>query len=327
MVGLLLDDANLRMMTALVIIRRRRAASAAEAPADPLGGTVHLREHEKMGRQLADREAELRYLQQRIAHLEPPSHGVGESPLRCLPTTAPMIAWLEACTNDSNPPTLIQSGVSLLEHLLQAPHDRRWEQDDETSACPVLQRILPALHHCPDAEGTAHRLLSRLASLLLHPLSTADRTLPPGWLLAAQRLLELLGEEPRLAGAACTALAQHVHSLVRQLVVLLQEGSWASVEERVETLALNSVAAFGALQHLLERALTSHHAREGWFGEPGSEWRRLLDAAFDLSCSAGLVRNTPVVATQLWHTCLLVNGPAPVPSPAPPARDRLRACR
>ena len=43
-------------------------------------------------------------------------------------------------------------------------------------------------------------------------------------------------------------------------------------------------------RHLVSRAACGA-AGCGWFHEPGAEWRRLMDAAFDASCEGGLVRS------------------------------------
>jgi hypothetical protein len=110
--------------------------------------------------------------------------------------------------------------------------------------------------------------------------------------------------------------------LVRRLVALFQHPqSEADANDRAEAVALNSAAVFGALLHTLEQAAMVN-PEQCWFTAPDSVWRRLLDAAFELSCEAGLVRFTPLVTMQLWHTCLTASGPAAATTVAPAS-----ACR
>jgi hypothetical protein len=325
------DDSNMRLIVALAIIRHnRRAALAPDAPGAlrPAAVAVDAQQHQKLGKQLEESEAERRYLHQRIAHLEPDTCGLMR-PLSALPSNASMLAWLQASTADRSPSDVVLSGLALLETLMRgADEDRgRPEVSLEVSTTRVLARILSAQRMCTDAEGDGCHILGRLASLLLHPLSAEDRMLPAGWALAAQRLLELVGGEPSLADATCTALAQHLHGVVRRLVTLFQpQQSHADANNRAEALALNSAAVFGALLHALEQAAAAS-CEEGWFVSPDSAWRGILNAAFELSCEAGLVRCTPLVTMQLWHTCLTASGPTPASAVAPAGACRVGRAR
>lgn len=313
-------DSNMRLIIALAIIRHnRRAALVSDAPGTPRTDAIHAKQqHEKLGKQLEESRAELRYLHQRIAHLEPDTDVVMR-PLSALHSTSSMLSWLQTSTADRCPADVVLSGLALLESLMRDAREDRLEQDVclEVPTSRVLTRILSAQHMCTDPEGDGRHILGRLASLLLHPLTVEDRELPAVWLLAAQRLLEQVGEEPSLADATCTALAQHIQSLVRRLVNLFQApGSEADANDRAEVLALNSAAVFGALLHTLEQAAMAN-PEECWFTTPNSVWRRLLNVAFELSCEAGLVRFTPLVTMQLWHTCLTASGPASARTVAP----------
>ncbi|EOD22812.1 hypothetical protein EMIHUDRAFT_447682 [Emiliania huxleyi CCMP1516] len=72
-------------------------------------------------------------------------------------------------------------------------------------------------------------------------------------------------------------------------------------------LALNAAPGMGALHAALERA-ACRPSPPAWLTDPSAEWRRLLDVAFEHSVRAGLARACPLVATQLWRTCVLVGG-------------------
>jgi len=209
-----LRERQLALLVALVRQRQRQEAEAA-APAHggaaPAAAEQQAAEAQAAGLQAAHEQ--LLYYKQRVALLQAQCAEAGSpSPV---PHCQPLALWLEGRDADS-PAECVRSGLGLLGGLLLVEPSRDgaelalWNEPSGAVAAisRVTQRVLASAAAAQPAATAAQEavlvLASRLCSSLTAPssrlrLGSAARS---GWLVAAQRCLELLGADPRI-GERC----------------------------------------------------------------------------------------------------------------------------
>lgn len=201
------DFSDTRLLVALVLARRRRAATRqapshsgvpASSPGAGLGRLALL----------------LQPLEGREAHHEPPS-----APPICEVSQldAAALEWLRVSAADGSSAdtsaALSAGGVKLLLQLLQgcslADEPAQEQAHAVARAAPrILERVLSARCAASEAPPDDESDVVRMLSALLQPL-TAGVALSCGWLLLAQALLEVLGSDPATGEKTITALAQY----------------------------------------------------------------------------------------------------------------------
>ena len=303
-----LRERQLALLVALVRQRQRRQAEAAApggAAATPAAAAQGAGEVQRLDAGLQAAHEQLRYYKEKLALLQAHCADAAPSPV---PLCQPLALWLEGRDADS-PAETVRSGLSLLGGLLLVEPSRDgaelalWNEPSGAIAAiaRVTQRVLAsaATAQPAPARGAAQEAALVFATRLCSTLSAPSGRLRSGsaarsgWLVAAQRCLELLGADPRIGERVMQLLGRGILGLVKELLVA--NGGDRARRAAADRQVLDSQPVLGAAQRVLE----AHRSLAG------AEWRGLLQAAFDMTLSHQIVHTWPLLAHQIWQLSLL----------------------
>lgn len=292
-------DGKLRLALSLVRQANGTAAPAADVPAASCApaataatATAIQGQLDAVRAELHERNQEVAYWQARTEHGDSADTPTATPLLRsCSPWTA-LMGWLSSASHLGL--ETVQAGVGLLTSVLKVEDGATpavWADGSGGVAATarVLARILEAADvlTAEAARSKANSLLLGLGQSLCSWSLRAGSAATPCYLLAVQRLLEMLGDAlgPRLLSVLATATRWVVQRLA------------AGTGDEMHALSLNAAPVLGALMCLLGEA-----AQRGGVGD--APWRRdALQEAFD--DSLGMQDEWPLVAYAVWESCAL----------------------